>query len=84
MKIIGYKETQFDGSDGVVTGVRLTLTYPIRKDGAGESATSVFLSARRLSQLKVEHPIDLIGRDIQVVYNRQGKPIHYSLGEADE
>ena len=72
MKVIGFYEKSFTGSDGtLIEGVNIYFTYPL-KSGTGFGSSKVFLSSNRLSSIGYYPSID---DDIDFEYNRFGKII---------
>ena len=70
MKVIGFYEKSFTGSDGtLIEGVNIFYTYPL-KSGTGFGSSKVFVSSNRLSSLGYYPSID---DDIEIDYNRFGK-----------
>ena len=70
MKVIGFYEKSFTGSNGsIIEGVNIYYTYPL-KSGTGSGSAKVFVSSNRLSTLGYYPSID---DDIVFEYNRFGK-----------
>ena len=70
MKVIGFYEKSFTGSDGSeVVGVNIYFTYPL-KSGTGFGSSKVFVSLNRLDSFGYYPNID---DNIEFDYNRFGK-----------
>lgn len=74
MKVIGYRYSSFQGSDGsTVKGVNLFLTAPMDTSNAGtagELCRKIFLTERRLSECGYT---PRLGDEVKVEYNMYGK-----------
>ena len=70
MKVIGFYEKSFTGSDGtLIEGVNIYYSFPL-KSGTGFGSSKVFVSSNRLSSLGYYPSID---DDIEILYDRYGK-----------
>lgn len=70
MKVIGFRESQFKGSDGVtIKGMNIFVTYPSEK-GEGEECERWFLTKARLSEIGYK---PAVGDEVKPEYNRFGK-----------
>lgn len=70
MKVIGFCEKSFTGSDGtLIEGVNIYCTFPL-KSGTGFGSSKVFVSSNRLSSIGYHPSID---DNIEFDYNRFGK-----------
>lgn len=81
-RIIGIRNMAFTGKDGTpVEGKSLYVTDPIDpKQGKGDSADKIFLSASKLASLDfTPEP----GQEIAIFYNKYGKPATLKLDDLD-
>lgn len=76
MKVIGIKKSEFDTQDGKhISGYSLHCTYPMDK-GDGEGVERIFMTTEKLLNCKYSPSV---GDEINVEYNRFGKPAAISL-----
>lgn len=74
MEVIGYERNCFRTKDNTeVSGYNLYLTVPVAAEvGKGTAAERIYLSDAKLAATGID--IDkLVGREVQVIYNRNGK-----------
>lgn len=73
MKVIGYKRSDFVTKDGVsVTGLNIYMTYPATgTDAEGVVAERVYVSDAKLAKSGYK---PRIGDEVNIMYNRFGKP----------
>lgn len=71
MRVIGLRKVNFKANDGqMIQGLSIYVTFPIERDGTGDAADKLFLSASKVEALQ---QIPQVGDDINVTYNRYGK-----------
>lgn len=82
MKILGFKRSNFTGSNGgEITGYNLYVTsYDLHgKDADGTACERLYLTDSKLNGY-VPH----VGDTVDITYNRQGKPAAIQLLEATD
>ena len=75
MRVIGYLRSDFvpRGSTEEIRGFNVYLTVPVDQSvGKGVAADRVYLSQRRLDMDGIDIS-SLVGKEIDVIYNRNGK-----------
>lgn len=74
MNVIGYERSCFKTKENTeVSGYFLYLTVPVEAAaGKGNASERIYLSDAKLSAIGID--IDkLVGREVQIIYNRNGK-----------
>lgn len=79
-KIVGIRASSFRGQDGnLVEGYNVHLSSPFyagaKNPGYGQQVERIFLTATKLETLLMTYgsPADLLGLEVETVYNRWGK-----------
>lgn len=76
MKVIGYRESDFNTTDGKhISGYNIYCSYALEK-GVGEGVERLFMTTDKLLACGYKPEI---GDHIKVIYNRYGKPAAIDL-----